>query len=119
MTREEEIEDALNFYAPSFRADTRTVMTDRELGISFEGFRRGAKWADEHPSRWISVEDDLPILNKEVIVLRYRLDTTPNTAPIYGISFGHIVDKAIYQDYDGWNVPGVAYWMPMPKLPKE
>ena len=31
MTREEEIEKALNFYAPSFWDDTKTVMTDEEL----------------------------------------------------------------------------------------
>ena len=35
------------------------------------------------------------------------------------ISFGHIVDKTICQDYNGWNIPNVVYWFPMPKLPNK
>ena len=23
------------------------------------------------------------------------------------------------QDYNGWNIPNVVYWFPMPKLPKK
>ena len=42
-----------------------------------------------------------------------------NTAPLYEISFGHIVDKTICQDYNGWNIPNVVYWFSMSKLPKE
>jgi len=22
-------------------------------------------------------------------------------------------------EYNGWNIPGVVWWMPMPKIPKE
>ena len=66
-------------------------------------------------SPWISVKDYLPKQDDEVIVLCDEL----NTAPSYKISFGHIVDKTICKDYNGWNIPNVAYWFPMPKLPKE
>ena len=51
---------------------------------------------------WVSVKDELPPVDKEVIVL-----TT-----IGRISFGHIVDKKIAKDYNGWNIPDVEYWLP-------
>lgn len=28
------------------------------------------------------------------------------------ICFGHIVDKKIAKDYNGWNIPDVEYWLP-------
>ena len=81
-----------------------------------QAFEKGAEWADNHPkSPWISVKDDLPKQDEEVIVLCDEL----NTAPCYKIAFGHIVDKTICKDYNGWNIPSVVYWFPMPKLPKE
>ena len=53
-------------------------------------------------SDWVSVEDGLPPVDKEVVVLT-----------IAGrISFGHIVDKKIAKDYNGWNIPDVEYWLP-------
>lgn len=78
-------------------------------------FEVGAKLADANPkSIWISVKDRLPEQDEEVIVLCDDL----NTAPLYKISFAHIVDKTMCQDYNGWNIPNVVYWFPMPKLPK-
>ena len=73
--------------------------------------KQGKKSTD----KWISVEKDLPKQDEEVIVLCDEL----NTAPCYKIAFGHIVDKTICKDYNGWNIPNVVYWFPMPKLPKE
>ena len=64
---------------------------------------------------WHSVDESLPPVDEEVIVLADEL----NAAPIYKIALGHIVDRMHCSDYNGWNVPGVKYWMPMPKLPKE
>lgn len=64
---------------------------------------------------WHSVDASLPPMDEEVIVLSDEL----NTAPIYKIGFGHIVDKNIAVDYNGWNIPGVRYWMPCPKIPEE
>lgn len=66
MTREEEIENALNYYAPRYWVDKGTVMSDEELAISFEAFRRGAKWADAEPnleSIWHDVSEE-PRLNQ-------------------------------------------------------
>ena len=68
---------------------------------------------DNH--QFINVTDGLPKQDEEVIVLCDEL----NTAPCYKIAFGHIVDKTICKDYNGWNIPNVVYWFPMPKLPKE
>ena len=38
---------------------------------------------------------------------------------VYEIAFGHLVDIERCIDYNGWNVPGVKFWMPMPKIPEE
>lgn len=51
---------------------------------------------------WVSVKDRLPPVDKEVVVL-----TTDSE-----IRFGHIVDKKIAKDYNGWNIPNVEYWLP-------
>jgi hypothetical protein len=53
-------------------------------------------------SDWVSVEDGLPPVDKEVVVLTI----------VGRISFGHIVDKKIAKDYNGWNIPDVEYWLP-------
>lgn len=64
---------------------------------------------------WHSVDDSLPEIDEEVIVLTDEL----GTAPIYKIAFGHIVNKERCLDYNGWNIPGVRFWMPLPEIPKE
>lgn len=51
---------------------------------------------------WISVKDELPPVNKEVVVF-----TTEGR-----LCFGHIVDKKIAKDYNGWNIPDIEYWLP-------
>lgn len=103
MTREEQI-------------SKEAYIQEELVYIDAESFIEGAKWADSNPkSLWISVKDRLPEQNEEVIVLCDDL----NTAPLYKIYFAHIVDKTMCQDYNGWNIPNVVYWFPMPKLPKE
>lgn len=64
-------------------------------------------------ARWISVEEALPPMNEEVIVLRN--DKRLNWARI---AFGHIVDLRFCRDYEGWNIPGVTHWMPCPPIPE-
>lgn len=51
---------------------------------------------------WISVKDELPPVDEEVVVF-----TTDGR-----LCFGHIVDKKIAKDYNGWNIPDVEYWLP-------
>lgn len=79
------------------------------------GFFYGALWADKHPkleSRWTSASKSQPKVDEEVIVL-----LVSGVPGYYKISFAHIVDKNKCKDYDGWNIPGVRYWMPCPKIP--
>ena len=57
---------------------------------------------------WISVKDRLPPIGEEVMVF------TSDEA----LYFGHIVDKKIAKDYNGWNIPNVEYWLPFVN-PKE
>ena len=52
--------------------------------------------------KWISVKKELPPVDKEVMVFT-------SDAALY---FGHIVDKRIAKDYNGWNIPNVEYWLP-------
>ena len=82
-----------------------------KLADSKETFIAGAEWMAGQG--WISVDEKLPEMDEEVIVLTDELDT----APIYKISFGHIVDVERCIDYNGWNIPGVKYWMPCPEIP--
>lgn len=51
---------------------------------------------------WVSIKDRLPPVYKEVVVLTKDGE----------ICFGHIVDKKIAKDYNGWNIPNVEYWLP-------
>ena len=51
---------------------------------------------------WISVNDRLPEMDREVIIL----DDEGR------ISFAHTVDTTTTRHYDGWNIPSVEYWMP-------
>ncbi len=74
--------------------------------VDFFTFNYTATLQDRKPKNvspvWVSVKDELPPVDKEVIVL-----TT-----IGRISFGHIVNKRIVKDYNGWNIPDVEYWLP-------
>lgn len=70
--------------------------------------KAGAEWMAGQG--WISVDERLPEMDEEVIVLTDEL----GTAPIYKIAFGHIVDVERCIDYNGWNIPEVKYWMPSP-----
>ena len=113
MTREEEIEKAIYDYSKEFEEKMNGIDYFNLENIEY-AFIDGIEWADENPkSLWISVKESLPKQDEEVIVLCDEL----NTAPVYKISFGHIVDKTICKDYNGWNIPNVVYWFPMPKLP--
>lgn len=51
---------------------------------------------------WISVNDRLPEIYMEVIVLDDENK----------LSFAHRVDTTVENHYRGWNIPGVLYWMP-------
>lgn len=62
---------------------------------------------------WLDARKQQPKVDEEVIVL-----LSTDAPGYYKISFGHIVDK-MCKDYNGWNIPGVRFWMPCPTLPTE
>ena len=76
-----------------------------------DAFKAGAEWM-KAKMNWRSVEESLPEMDEEVIVLKDK----QNTGLVYEISFGHLVDTERCIDYNGWNVPDVKFWMPMPKI---
>lgn len=82
---------------------------------------------------WHSVEECLPEINEEVIALTNQmhgkeLDTArvicfahrpdPNGWDGRSLSTGK-VEHFDVETYDGWNILGVKFWMPMPKIPNE
>lgn len=84
-------------------------------------FQRGYEFA-EIDLGWHSVDESLPPVDEEVIVLTDEL----NLHCFHKIGFAHIVNQETTVGIDGkpykpishngWNIPGVDYWMPMPKL---
>lgn len=68
---------------------------------------------------WHSVDESLPPVDEDVIVLTDIITKGGLNVGFGRIAFGHIVDKSVAIDYNGWNIPGVRYWMPMPEIPKE
>ena len=68
---------------------------------------------------WHSVDECLPEMDEEVIVLKDILVEGGLKVGFGKIAFGHIVDRRKCSDYNGWNSPGVRYWMPCPKIPEE
>jgi hypothetical protein len=97
-----------------------------------KGYQQGKKDAEKHLG-WHSVEESLPPIDEEVIVLTDEMHGKKLLSACH-ISYGHrpnpdgwdgksiFTGKVTHHDvvtYDGWNIPGVKYWMPMPKIPKE
>lgn len=88
---------------------------DCEKGcMTFNNVMAMAKWKDKQLG-WHDAKKEQPPIDEEVIVLTNVLNGKELNTP-RRICFGHIVDKEICVDYDGWNIPGVAYWMYDPKL---
>lgn len=82
-------------------------------GHFIDGYRKAEK-----DLGWHSVKEFLPQIDEEVIVLTD--DIHGKIVPdLHYICYGHIVDKNIAVDYNGWNIPGVTHWMYCPKLEKE
>ena len=72
------------------------------------GFIHGAEWADAHP-HWISVEDELPKIGKDVLVLRE--DGEMQVAHQYN------EEIARWWSVDGFPLKNnITHWMPMPSV---
>ena len=81
-------------------------------------FQEGYEQAEKDLG-WHSVIESLPQVGEEVIVLADIITKGGLNVGFGRIAFGHIVDKSVAIDYNGWNIPGVKFWMPMPEIPKE
>ena len=95
------------------------ILSDDEYNrwnINYD-FKNGYEEAEKDLG-WHSVDESLPPMGEEVIVLTNVINGRVVDSARY-ICFGHIVNKEYAVDYDGWNIPGVKYWMPCPKLPEE
>ena len=83
---------------------------------------------------WRSVDESLPPIDEEVIALADIITKDGLKVGFGRICFAHrpnpegwdgkniFTDKVTHYDvvtYDGWNIPGVKYWMPCPKIPEE
>ena len=107
---------ALEAYPPEMRKAFELLPKDwnKPLRTAYvKGYERAEK-----DLGWHSVDESLPDIDEEVIVLtdQYNGMILPDAGLI---GFGHIVDKNIAVDYNGWNIPGVEYWMPCPKIPNQ
>lgn len=95
-------------------------------------FQEGYEQAEKDLG-WHSVDESLPPIDEEVIVLTDEMHGKKLYCACH-IGFAHrpnpegwdgkdiFTGKITHHDvvtYDGWNLPGVKYWMPCPKIPEE
>ena len=131
MTREEEIKKQaekkalepsrlMHPYAKQYK-----VMSAYEIG-----FIEGAVWADAHPdidvrtmaawqsgynegiakSRWISVEDELPPLNQDVLVCSVINQDN-------AVAIDRIIQNIEDNGYADWELyTDITHWMPLPSI---
>lgn len=100
MTRKEEIARA----SKDYHLNRHPNFTFGE----YVAFIHGAEWADRHP-HWISVEDELPKIGKDVLVLRE--DGEMQVAHQYN------EEIARWWSVDGFPLKNnVTHWMPLPSV---
>lgn len=83
---------------------------------------------------WHSVDESLPPIDEDVIALTDIITKDSLKVGLGRICFAHrtnpegwdgkdiFTGKVTHHDvvtYDGWNIPGVKYWMPFPQIPEE
>lgn len=113
--------------------DILVYRADRDSAIMGRSNVRRVYEQAEKDLGWHSVDESLPPIDEEVIVLSDEMHGKKLPSACH-ISYGHrpnpegwdgksiFTGKVTHHDvitYDGWNIPGVKYWMPMPKLPEE
>lgn len=104
MTREE-LREIARCYAHDELKDNHGDVED----IVASAFIDGVNYADQHP-HWISVEDELPKIGKDVLVLRE--DGEMQVAHQYN------EEIARWWSVDGFPLKNnITHWMPLPSLP--
>lgn len=99
MTREEQIIEASQLYAKAYQ----------------KPFMDGAMWADANPQNfWHDAQgDDLPEIDREVIVLRNNgwvcFGHRPNTNDYVTVDGENLYPQTYGKG--GWNIPDVCWWL--------
>ena len=114
MTRAEEkaVEYQIKTHGPNVMGGA-SMLSDEEymrfnMNYDFKaGYESAEKDLGWHPA------SEHPPVDEEVIVLTDAL----GVAPYYEIAVGHIVNIDCV-NFNGWNIRGVKWWMPMPQIPK-
>ena len=120
MTRDEEIRNAIDM---TFTVPPSEKGRTYEQALMATGFENGVKWVDTHPkSPWISVEEDLPCNNPNIIHFGFTntvlvIDEENNTFIAFMVR-----DKDNKWSWDSADnfafLHSITHWMPIPKLPK-
>jgi hypothetical protein len=133
---EEAVEECISSLIPEQELDAATPFSlEFVVALLHKAFRAGAKWQKEQMMKniWKPADgDDLPPIDKEVIVLTQPYPLGGNE---YVVSFAHrpnpdgwdeksvITGKTVHympKTYGegGWNIPNIIYWLDV-ELPKE
>ena len=119
MTREEQITKAAKAYIKDITTDIPATLQVM--------FIKGAEWADKHSqSHWHDAQgDDLPPIDKEVIVLLDNGKVCFAHRPVESYTAMSIINHSEMEEYyperydkGGWNIPNVKWWCDI-SLPKE
>lgn len=83
--------------------------------IFIEGYEQAEK-----DLGWHSVDECLPELGEEVIVVWFEYGEV-RTTPLQCVGLSQLYQpiQCVPSGEKLWTIPGVKYWMPMPKLPEE
>ena len=122
---EKAVEYQIKTHGPNVMGGTSVLSEDEYMRFNMNyDFKAGYEQA-EKDFGWHSVDESLPPVDEDVIVLTDAL----NLHCFHKIGFAHIVNREATVDidgkpykpisHDGWNIPAVKYWMPMPIVPEE
>ena len=84
-----------------------------------QGFKAGFD-ACKKDLGWHSVEESLPEIGEEVIVMLFEYGEV-RAVPIRQIAIAQLIQpiQCVPTGEKIWTIPGVKYWMPLPEIPKE
>ena len=111
MKREEELKKIAKRYAQDELKDNHGQVED----IVAAAFLNGIDYAENHP-RWISVEDELPERDEDVLIL-----TPQNLVHIAAYKYRNWQTKAhvFASGIDGYTWNNVTHWQHLPQPPKK
>lgn len=111
MNRQEQITKAAKAYIKDITTDIPATLQVM--------FIKGAEWADAHQNLWHDAQgDDLPEIDREVIVLLDNGKVCFAHRPVKGYIMVSIINHRDVEDYypkrydkGGWNIPNVKWWL--------